>query len=153
VAALGNSSTDLAADERCEVVPAETPGVIGITSVGPDAGLAYYSNWGDGEADVTAPGGSGNTGDPTTTILSTLPGNAWGSLQGTSMASPHAAGVAALIVSHYGKVRKSTGDVGLAPSVVEKILLQSATDVGASGYDEFFGHGRVDALGAVTWGD
>ncbi|MBC7725840.1 MAG: S8 family serine peptidase [Burkholderiaceae bacterium] len=48
-------------------------------------------------------------------------------LQGTSMASPHAAGVAALIVSHYGVKDKKTGGTTLPASVVEKVLAKTAT--------------------------
>jgi subtilisin family serine protease len=156
VAALGNSDQDLAnpKDEagnpisnECEVVPAESPGVIGTTSLGPQSEKASYSNYGFGEADVAAPGGNGTTGDCTTTILSTLPGGAYGCIQGTSMASPHAAGVAALIVSRFGKLKG--GDVQSSPADVQKRLQASAVDIGLPGYDECFGHGRINAHRAV----
>ena len=153
VAALGNSDEDLgnpseadAAD--CDVVPAETKGVIGVSSLGPKSEKAGYSNYGVPANDVAAPGGNGTTGDCTTTILSTLPAGAYGCIQGTSMASPHAAGVAALIVSQFGKLAKN-GDVELAPSKVEEILERSAIDIGLKGYDTCFGNGRIDALRAV----
>jgi subtilisin family serine protease len=158
VAALGNSDQDLAnpVDEdgnpisnECEVVPAESPGVIGTTSLGADSEKASYSNYGAGEADVAAPGGNGTTGDCTTTILSTLPGGAYGCIQGTSMASPHAAGVAALLVSQFGRLA-SSGDVHLAPDEVQQRLQSTTIDIGLPGYDECFGHGRIDALRAVT---
>ena len=64
------------------------------------------------------------------------------------MASPHAAGVAALIVSQFGKLAKN-GDVELAPSTVESILERSAVDIGLTGYDTCFGNGRIDALRAI----
>jgi len=152
VAALGNSDTDLAdppAGNECEVIPAEVAGVVGVTALGPDSGKSYYSNWGEGQADVAAPGGDGTTGDPVNTVLSTIPGNAWAGLQGTSMASPHAAGVAALIISRYGKLDKD-GDLGMSPGQVEALLQATAVDIGIDGYDECFGHGRIDALRAVT---
>lgn len=158
VAALGNSDVDLAHPEndrpdvdgnQCDVVPAESPGVIGTTSLGPDSEKAEYSNYGTGPADVAAPGGNGTTGDCGTTILSTIPGNAYLCIQGTSMASPHAAGVAALIVSQYGSVGRD-GDVKLSPQRVESYLQGTTSDIGLSGYDECFGHGRIDALRAVT---
>jgi len=93
-------------------------------------------------------------------------------LQGTSMAGPHAAGVAALIVSQYGSV-SGTG-FGLAADTTKSILLQTAdehacpfprmqtyTREGRSGqfnalctgteeFNDFYGHGIVDALAAVT---
>jgi subtilisin family serine protease len=153
VAALGNSENDLANppepyDNSCDVVPAESPGVIGTAALGPQSELAFYSNYGMGAVDVAAPGGSGNTGDCETTVLSSIPGNVWGCFQGTSMASPHATGVAALIVSQFG-VMGPDGDVKIAPSKVQSMLQATAIDIGLAGYDKCFGNGRVDALRAV----
>lgn len=158
VAALGNSDQDLAnptddagqpISNECEVVPAESDGVIGTVALGNRSEKASYSNYGYGEADVSAPGGNGTTGDCRTTILSTLPGGLYGCIQGTSMASPHTAGVAALLVSQFGTV-DDMGDVHLAPSKVQAMLQGTAVDIGLPGYDECFGHGRIDALRAVA---
>jgi subtilisin family serine protease len=149
VAALGNSDTDLAnppSGNDCEVVPAESPGVIGTTALGNAKEKASYSNYGQGEADIAAPGGT-STGDPARGIWSTLPGNTYGAISGTSMASPHAAGVAALIVSQYGKLKE--GDVVLSPDTVQSRLQASVIDQGLRGNDECFGHGRINALRAV----
>ena len=63
------------------------------------------------------------------------------------MASPHAAGVAALIVSQFGKLKG--GDVDLSPSDVQLRLQATAVDIGLPGYDECFGHGRINAFRAV----
>jgi subtilisin family serine protease len=96
-------------------------------------------------------------------------------LQGTSMASPHATGVAALIVSRYGSNdRRHPGTLTMEPSAVESVLtrtaaehacpeprLQSYVDVGRSAefdalcvgtpeFNGFYGHGIVDAYAAVT---
>jgi subtilisin family serine protease len=156
VAALGNSDQDLAhpVDDNgdpisndCEVVPAETEGVVGVTALGPKSEKAGYSNYGYGEADVSAPGGNGSTGDCATTILSTFPGG-YGCIQGTSMASPHAAGVAALIVSQFGTLGRD-GDVKMSPDLVTRYLRDSTIDIGRRGYDMCFGEGRIDALRAV----
>ncbi|HZI96688.1 MAG TPA: S8 family serine peptidase [Actinomycetales bacterium] len=156
VAALGNSDTDLAHPEEkqgvtneCEVVPAETQGVIGTSSLGRNSEKAGYSNYGTGPNDVAAPGGNGSTGDCATTVLSTFPGGGYICIQGTSMASPHAAGVAALIVSQYGRLG-SDGDVKLSPQKVESLMQSTTIDIGEPGYDTCFGHGRIDALRAVT---
>lgn len=149
VAALGNSDLDLSAPpNECEVVPAESAGVIGTMALGPDSGKAGYSNYGNGATDVAAPGGGELTGVCPDTVLSTLPGGTYGCLSGTSMASPHTAGVAALVVSQFGTVG-SDGDVKLSPGAVESIIQSTAIDIGLPGYDECYGNGRIDALRAV----
>jgi subtilisin family serine protease len=153
VAALGNSDEDLAhpaAGNDCEVVPAETEGVIGTMALGRQSQKASYSSYGTGATDVAAPGGSGQTGNCTNTVLSTFPTylGSYGCIQGTSMASPHAAGVAALIVSEFGTLG-SDGDVKMSPSQVEQYLQSTTVDIGLAGYDECFGNGRIDAVRAV----
>jgi lantibiotic leader peptide-processing serine protease len=94
-------------------------------------------------------------------------------LQGTSMASPHAAGVAALIVSAHGKVHGKAG-FGLAPDTVRQILMATARDhacpaggiqsytqegrpadftatcTGTEDFNAFYGDGIVNALAAVS---
>jgi subtilisin family serine protease len=153
VAALGNSDTDLGASspgDDCAVVPAEAEGVIGTAALGPENEKAYYSSYGTGAADVAAPGGNPEFLEETCVdeVLSTIPGQQWGCFSGTSMASPHAAGVAALIVSRYGKVGKD-GDVEISPGKVAEILQSTTIDQGLPGYDECFGNGRINALRAV----
>jgi subtilisin family serine protease len=148
VAAIGNSDLDYATfAEGCTVVPGGSPGVIGTMALGPSKQKASYSSYGVGGVDVAAPGGAGQNGNCTNTVLSSIPGG-WGCFQGTSMASPHAAGVVALIVSQFGKL--SGGDVKLAPDSAQSRLQSTVVDQGLPGYDECFGHGRIDALRAVT---
>ena len=158
VAALGNADFDLAHppepyENNCEVVPAETQGVIGTMSTGPQQEKSVFSNYGVGATDVAAPGGNPDEEVPflcTHEVLSTIPnefGISWFCLSGTSMASPHAAGVAALIISQYGRIKD--GDVWMPPQQVEAYLQGTVVDIGKKGYDECFGHGRVDALRAV----
>jgi hypothetical protein len=168
VAALGNSDQDLAhpVDENddpinneCEVVPAETQGVIGTMALGRASEKAGYSNYGVGATDVAAPGGNFGVLSDTPNefceeqVLSTIPValGAYGCFQGTSMASPHSAGVAALIVSQFGRKGTDAGepDVVMRPTEVENYLQSTTVDIGLKGYDECFGNGRINALRAV----
>jgi hypothetical protein len=65
----------------------------------------------------------------------------YGSLSGTSMASPHIAAVAALLKGY---------NAGLSPDQVQTAMETSAVDLGAAGKDVDYGHGRVDAAAALT---
>ena len=72
--------------------------ILNVSSVGADYKRAYYTNYGSW-CDVSAPGGDAKKGNM---VLSTLPGNKYGKMQGTSMACPHVSGVAALTLARYG---------------------------------------------------
>lgn len=74
---------------------------LSVTALSVDYKMASYSSRGDW-ADVSAPGGDVNIGGETWGVLSTFPGNRYGYYDGTSMACPHVAGVAALIIAKYG---------------------------------------------------
>jgi subtilisin family serine protease len=155
VAALGNSDIDLASDaarggKNCLTVPAQSPGVIGTVALGPQSEKSWYSSYGAGWADVSAPGGNEEMADANclTEILSTLPGNSYGCIQGTSMASPHTVGVVALIIGKYGKA-DGNGGLKWTPDNVWKKLKATVIDVGTKGYDKCYGYGRVDALRAA----
>ncbi|MFD9426356.1 MULTISPECIES: S8 family serine peptidase [unclassified Streptomyces] len=163
VAAAGNSQHDLAADEiedvtspndtepvtrtinprECLDIPTGVPGVVTVSATGAKGLKSSYSNYGRGIIDVAAPGGDSTVyqtpAPPATSglILSTLPGGKFGYKAGTSMASPHVAGVAALI--------KSTHPYASAAEV--KWLLTHQADATACGapYD-YNGDGKIDAV-------
>jgi lantibiotic leader peptide-processing serine protease len=206
VAALGNDNFDLSdgAFVRDFVeTPGEVPGVVGVSATGYFNRKSYYSNYGVGKADVSAPGGDRifqlpppnyrgggrvlgawareNLGgvapvlreedcDATSADCGTY---AW--VQGTSMATPNTAGVAALIISQYGDFSPDNSQkLHMSPTAVESILQITANNQpcpqprtvnypgapaplptsarcnGGTGYNGFFGNGIVDALKAVT---
>ena len=78
-----------------------------MSAVGTERLKSYYSSYGQGVVDVAAPGGDTRQPNPAVStianaVLSPVEcGNGWGYKQGTSMASPHAAGVAALTLSAH----------------------------------------------------
>ncbi|WP_246167615.1 S8 family serine peptidase [Propionivibrio limicola] len=81
--------------------------------------------------DVAAPGAG---------IWSTVNGGSYAAVSGTSFASPVTAGVVALMMA---------ANPGLAAAEVQKRLYASALDLGTSGFDKYYGNGRVDAAAAV----
>ncbi|WP_326583766.1 S8 family serine peptidase [Streptomyces sp. NBC_00481] len=186
VAAAGNENYDLAADEitdpvspndstpsdrvidpsECLDIPTQLPGVVTVASTGAKGIKSSFSNHGLGVIDIAAPGGDSTrfqTPAPPATsglILGPLPGGTWGYMAGTSMASPHVAGVAALIRSAHPH----------APAALVKALLYAQADAtpctdpydidgdgkvdavceGPKNYNGFYGFGTADALDAVT---
>jgi subtilisin family serine protease len=190
----------------CVVVPLELPGVVGVTAVGnvrqtdgnddPNDFLkSYYSAYGVGVAEVTAPGGDSTqiTAEaPNGRILSTWPAEVpcarsvkedpgqppggattYCYIQGTSMAGPHAAGVAALIVSRFGDLDNPQNGK-MRPGSVAAYLQQTADAQpcptalpfpyniitrpdgspqecqGGENYNSWYGSGQINALKAVT---
>jgi len=147
VAAAGNENTSQLG------YPASYAGVVSVSAVDLALARAPYSNFGP-TVDVAAPGGNmaadrdaNGYGDG---VLSTIVDDADGTrqaaysfLQGTSMASPHVAGVVALMKSVCPS---------LTPPGLDALLATPGSmtvDLGAAGRDDVFGHGLVDALAAV----
>ncbi|WP_281615758.1 S8 family serine peptidase [Flammeovirga sp. SubArs3] len=93
--ASGNSNVD------AKMYPGYYDKVLAVSSTGSERKKASYSNFGSW-VDISAPGGDQNTYGNSHGVLSTLPSDNYGYLQGTSMACPHVSGVAALIVSKMG---------------------------------------------------
>jgi serine protease len=124
--------------------PGAYPGSVAVGSVGPNGDKAPYSSWGK-ELDIAAPGGDKSMGEEAGIIQNTIDPedvskNVYASYQGTSMATPHVAGVAALLWANGAK----------NVDQVEKALFASAHPAkGMKGWSEQFGHGILDADAAL----
>lgn len=138
--AAGNNSSSTAH------YPAYYSPVLAVASTNHNDQLSWYSNYGSW-VDISAPGGETNT---TTNqgVLSTLPGNSYGFYQGTSMACPHASGVAALLVSEYG-------GMGITPQLIRDLMVNNADSIDAlnPGYKGMLGAGRINAFNALAQND
>ncbi len=142
VAAAGNNGTNVS------IFPANCTHVLGVAATTSSDTRACFSNYG-AHVSVAAPG---------TSIYSTLPGG-YGYMQGTSMATPFVAGLAALVYARFP---------AYTPDQVASAILDNAQDLGTTGWDEYYGCGRIDAfrslwdgargdspacLGARVWGE
>lgn len=140
-------------DKSCGILPKAIDGVVNVSAIGYAGTKSSYSNYGD-DVSVTAPGGDRAqlppAGQGAGCPLSAIFNGEYGAKCGTSMASPHAAGVAALLASRHRH----------APPAVLKWLLEHQADtvpcgtaapvcVGPAKDNSFYGHGRVNALDAV----
>ncbi len=164
-------------NNACVVIPVEIPGVVGVTADGNLQMKSFYSSYGIGAVQVVAPGGDSilqrTAAAPNGRVLSTWPaalaanclrqvhegGALYCYAQGTSMASPHAAGVAALIESlgmtHPGQTQarlNNTADPMPCPTAAELALYAPfpQTCSGGPSYNSWYGHGQVNALSAVS---
>ncbi|WP_395367707.1 S8 family peptidase [Streptomyces sp. YH02] len=162
VAAAGNSNYDLAnkttdsespndstpvtrtITNACIDIPTELPGVVTVAAQGNGGAKASYSNFGNGVIDIAAPGGDGTSG-----VYSTLPGGKYGNMNGTSMASPHVAGVAALIASTNPSFTPAQIRDQLGVQATDRACPSDTRCKGTTTKNGFFGEGAVDALKAV----
>jgi len=135
--------------------PANCPGAIAVSAIAYDGSLAAYSNFGP-EVALTAPGGDSSRASPAGadviySLSAAFVTDASGvtrrqptyrGLQGTSMATPHVAGVLALM---------RAVNPAISPSTIDGLIASGALtdDVGAAGRDNQFGYGRINALKAV----
>ncbi len=170
VVSAGNSELDRNKTKDLLVMPADAPNVLTISATAPvgwgadpgtdlDVFASTYSNYGTRSIDFAAPGGNyAYAFEPGgfdvcivggvinycyvfDYVFSTGSDGAWYWSVGTSMAAPHAAGVAALIIGKNGG--------SMDPSQVKAKLKQSSDDLGKPGKDDYYGHGRVNAYNAV----
>ena len=117
--------------------PAAYEKVVAVGAVSANGDRASYSNYGDW-VDICAPGGSSGA-----KIYSTVKGGGYDYKSGTSMACPEAAGVAALIVSHFG-------GPGFTADMLKERLLKGASKDKAPKFGQI--GPLVDALGSFTYG-
>jgi subtilisin family serine protease len=129
VAAAGNSGDPLM------FYPAGLNGVVSVGAVDASDVEADFSTF-NRAVDLSAPGV-----DTLSTVPTALDPLGYERFSGTSMASPHVAGVAALVWADRP---------GLDVAELEAVLRASATDLGAAGRDDHYGSGRVDAEAALA---
>ncbi|WP_088842696.1 S8 family serine peptidase [Hymenobacter gelipurpurascens] len=167
IASAGNDANNGQRDKNLVHIPSGATDVISISATGPMGWalkpletnldrMASYTNFGTSDVEFAAPGGdAAYPGNDIASIagvtqyafafdmvfsLTSQGRYTWSA--GTSMAGPHAAGVAALIVGKAGGQ--------LDPSRVRAIMRASADDLGKPGRDPYYGYGRVNALRAVS---
>ncbi|MBQ7200629.1 MAG: S8 family serine peptidase [Eubacterium sp.] len=120
VCAAGNNSSNTST-----FCPAHIGNIIVVSALDEDESRAYFSNYGN-SVDVAAPGMD---------ILSCVPGGDYEYLQGTSMASPHIAGIVAMLRLNYPDA---------TPAQIESTLKLYCRDLGTAGWDAYFGYGIPD---------
>ena len=126
VAAAGNNNRNEA------FYPASFGHVISVAATTNSDTKASFSNYGPA-VDLAAPGYN---------IYSTYPGGTYKLMSGTSMATPHVVGLAALIRSYHPSYTVDE---------VETAMEINAVDLGTPGRDDYFGYGRIQADQAVAW--
>ncbi|MBO7624989.1 MAG: S8 family serine peptidase, partial [Bacteroidales bacterium] len=150
VAAAGNEGDG----ENKIIYPGGLPTVISVASVDGDGKISYFSQWGEGRADIAAPGGFivGKSQYPN--ILSTtfctaylarnmgFSGTYYDGMQGTSMACPVTAGLVGLLLSK---------DSTLTPDAIKLRLQRTAHPLNAASEHTIDGYGYIDAYAALKY--
>lgn len=155
--AYNNDVTVIAAAGNSETAAPHYPSsyneyVISVGATDYNKNLAPYSNYGP-DIDVVAPGGDTSidaNGDGYVdgvlqqTFASSYRLSSFGYyfFQGTSMAAPHVAGTAALLIANGNAT---------TPDNIRTALESTTQDLGATGRDDIFGHGLIDAAAALGW--
>lgn len=146
IAAAGNNSSDIDASAYYPAsystltpqgsgnAPASYEGVISVASITSSGALSSFSNYGATRVDIAAPGSG---------IYSTLPGDTYGSYNGTSMATPHVAGAAALFASQFPEGTRPSG------AEIRDALMQSAVPT-SSVTGKTVSGGRLDVNAALS---
>jgi subtilisin family serine protease len=138
VAAAGNSGNRVPTGS-----PANCPGVIAVAAFGPSFSLASYSSF-DDRIDVVAPGGEGVDDEDLVISVDGSGPAAWRGLEGTSMASPHVAGVVSLMQA----LKPS-----LSPQQIREILAASPFTCGGCANKAFLDAASALALAEETPGE
>ena len=132
VAAAGN-------DGAAVDFPGAYPEVVAVAATDVNNAVASWSSRGS-EVDLAAPGVS---------IYSTYKGKTYKTLSGTSMATPHVAGAAALVLTTPVGAYDLDADGAWDPTEVQNKLEATATDLGDSGKDALYGAGLLNAFAAI----
>ncbi|TGC09205.1 S8 family serine peptidase [Methanolobus halotolerans] len=134
VAAAGNYNSEV-------IYPAAYDSVIAVSATDYYDNKASWSCYGP-EIELAAPGVS---------IKSTLLGGSYGSKSGTSMAAPHVTGAVSLLLCTdvAGTVYDTDSDGKWDPAEIRSRLHSTATDLGTTGKDDYYGYGLVNAFAAV----
>jgi serine protease len=145
VCAAGNAGTS------APQYPAAYTQCISVSAIRYDQTYPSYSSYGS-TIDICAPGGDvtvdqNGDGYPDGVLQQTHDGSNYANFgyyfyEGTSMACPHVAGVAALLISKAGG--------SMTPDAVRAALQNTATDLGPAGWDQHYGYGKVNANAALA---